>query len=167
MTSTTADFALRYAPYFLWTALVLAIVSTLLLVVFLIKISGWLRLNRLLLRVARDSHFLTNLERAVEDLSELRRRVEALSREQEEMTRLLRKCTRTPVVKRFAAFADVGGDLSFSLALLDGEGNGVIITSLYGREESRTYAKQVAGGVALNRISSEEEEVLQAARQQI
>ncbi|MEW6523548.1 MAG: DUF4446 family protein [Bacillota bacterium] len=44
---------------------------------------------------------------------------------------------------RFNAFADTGSDLSFALALLDGEGNGVVITSLFGRDESRIYAKPV------------------------
>jgi len=162
----TGVFFLHYGLYIVAAAAFLGLLSSLLAISTLVKLAGLYRANRLLLRLARDPAFIANIEQLSGDLENLSRRVDALSGEQEQLGRLLRKCARTPVLKRFTAFPDVGGDLSFSLALLDGEGNGVILTSLYGRDESRTYAKQVTAGAAINRISNEEEEVLRAARRQ-
>lgn len=59
-------------------------------------------------------------------------------------------------VIRYNAFGNTGSDLSFSLALLDEQQNGVVITSIYGREESRTYAKPVEGGKSVYNLSEEE-----------
>lgn len=64
---------------------------------------------------------------------------------------------------RFNPFQDTGGDQSFSLALLDNENNGVIISSLYGREGNRVYAKAVDHGIPKQAISGEEKEVLEQA----
>ena len=52
---------------------------------------------------------------------------------------------------------------SFSLALLDGEHNGLIVTSISGRDESRVYAKRVVAGKATHALSEEERKVLAAA----
>jgi hypothetical protein len=70
--------------------------------------------------------------------------------------------TRVGVV-RFNAFHDVGSDLSFALALLNQRGDGVVISSLYGREECRSYAKPVQGGVSSYNLSQEEKEAIRQA----
>lgn len=64
---------------------------------------------------------------------------------------------------RYRAFKDVGGDQSFSWALLDANNDGVILTSIYGREESRIFAKRVTGGEAAHALSEEEKRVLREA----
>jgi hypothetical protein len=64
---------------------------------------------------------------------------------------------------RFNAFKDVSGDLSYALALLTREGNGFIITSLYSRDESRTFIKTVLEGRATVCLSEEEEKALATA----
>ena len=61
---------------------------------------------------------------------------------------------------RFNPFSSTGGDQSFSLALLDGEQNGVIISSLYSREGTRIYAKEVMAGKPMQALSEEEQKVL-------
>jgi len=63
---------------------------------------------------------------------------------------------RHVAVERYNAFEDVGSDLSFSVAILDDRGSGVVITSLYGRNETRTYAKPVVNGDSRYKLSSEE-----------
>ena len=68
---------------------------------------------------------------------------------------------------RFRAFQDTGGDQSFSLALADGEGNGVIVSALYGRGATRIYAKPVQGWLSPKPLGEEEEQALEAARQRI
>jgi hypothetical protein len=61
-------------------------------------------------------------------------------------------------LKRFNPFGDTGGDQSFILALLDGNSDGVVITSLHSRENTRFYVKSVNGGVGIDHPLSDEEQ---------
>lgn len=61
-------------------------------------------------------------------------------------------------LKRFNPFGDTGGDQSFILALLDGNKDGVVITSLHSRENTRFYVKSVEGGVGIDHPLSDEEQ---------
>lgn len=70
--------------------------------------------------------------------------------------RCIQKCN----IIRYNAFSDTGSDLSYSIALLDNYNSGVIITSIYGRNESVTYAKPVDNGQCKYPLSLEEELVL-------
>ena len=66
--------------------------------------------------------------------------------------------------KRYNPFTDTGGDQSFTAALLDDSGDGIMISSLHSRENTRLYAKKVAGGkVSAQTLSSEEQEVIKQA----
>jgi hypothetical protein len=67
---------------------------------------------------------------------------------------------------RFNAFEDVGSELSFSLAVVDGNGNGFIMSSIYSREEVRTYAKAVRRFVPDKDVSAEEQRALRLAQAQ-
>ena len=71
---------------------------------------------------------------------------------------------RHVAVVRYDAFTDTGGQLSWSLALLDDSGSGVVLTSIQGRNESRTYAKNVASWSSESQISPEEEDAISRAR---
>lgn len=61
-------------------------------------------------------------------------------------------------LKRFNPFGDTGGDQSFILAMLDGNKDGVVITSLHSRENTRFYVKSVSGGVGIDHPLSDEEQ---------
>lgn len=61
---------------------------------------------------------------------------------------------------KFDAFNDVGGKLSFALALLNEKGDGVVITSINGRTDTRVYAKTITGGKANVSLSAEEQAAL-------
>lgn len=64
---------------------------------------------------------------------------------------------------RFNAFDGVGGNQSFSLAMLNENGDGIVVTSLFGRSESAIYAKPVKGGTATLTPSSEEADAIEQA----
>ena len=64
---------------------------------------------------------------------------------------------------RYDAFEDVGGRLSFSCALLDDNGSGVVMTSINGRHDTRVYAKPVTEGQSPYSLSIEEEEAIRQA----
>jgi hypothetical protein len=86
-----------------------------------------------------------------------RRRVDALE-----------KIARTEVPRvgfvRYNAFSDVGSDLSYALALLTREGDGVVLSSIYSREDTRTYGKAVAGFKPAQDPSEEELAAIAKAR---
>ena len=65
---------------------------------------------------------------------------------------------------RFNPFNEIGGDHSFSLAILDGKDNGIIITGLHTRDRTRIYAKQVARGKSDLELSVEEKKALLKAQ---
>jgi hypothetical protein len=67
-------------------------------------------------------------------------------------------------VIRYDAFGDMGGHLSWSLALLDDHGDGAVLTSIHGRNEARTYAKSIAGWSCEQPLSPEEEDAVAHAR---
>ena len=66
---------------------------------------------------------------------------------------------------RFNAFKDVGSDLSFAIALLDRNDNGVVLNGLYGSDSSNIYAKPIKGGVSTYQLSDEEKYALEIAEQ--
>ena len=64
---------------------------------------------------------------------------------------------------RFTAFSEVGSDLSFAIALMDGSNNGFVLSSIFGREDNRFYAKPLENGVSKYRLSEDEELAVQKA----
>ncbi|KGN31358.1 hypothetical protein N802_04510 [Knoellia sinensis KCTC 19936] len=71
---------------------------------------------------------------------------------------------RHVAVVRYDAFGDMGGRLSFSAAIVDDRGDGVVLSSIHARGESRTYAKGIAGGGSDATLTPEEQQALSAAR---
>ncbi|HET9499452.1 MAG TPA: DUF4446 family protein [Marmoricola sp.] len=92
-----------------------------------------------------------------EDTHGLRQEVAALRAENAHALKHL-------AVVRYDAFGDMGGHLSWSLAVLDDHGNGSVLTSIHGRNDARTYAKQVTGWTCAQQLSPEEQEAVDAAR---
>lgn len=98
--------------------------------------------------------------KTMKDMEKEREEVKLLG---ESIIRLFPDCLQKLGVVRFKAFPGIGGDQSFALALLDGKNNGVIISSIYGRDDSRVYAKPINEGKSSYNLSSEEEEALKKA----
>jgi hypothetical protein len=67
---------------------------------------------------------------------------------------------RHVAVVRYDAFGDMGGRMSFSAALLDDAGDGLVLTSINGRSETRTYAKGVRAGASDHTMSPEEQQAI-------
>ncbi len=65
---------------------------------------------------------------------------------------------------RYNSFRDVGSDQSFTLALVNASGDGIVVSSIFGREETRTYGKSVRGFSASHGASEEEEAAIAMAR---
>ena len=99
-------------------------------------------------------------KRAITRLEDAVRRLAANERRLGEM---LEGAIQHVAVVRFDAFEDMGGRLSFSAALLDSHADGVVITSINGRQEARCYAKRVERGTSIHNLSDEEEQAIREA----
>lgn len=74
-------------------------------------------------------------------------------------------CIQKVGLVRYNAFKDVGSDLSFAIALLDGNDNGVVFNGIYGSESSNIYAKPIKAKKSSYQLSGEEEYALEIAEQ--
>jgi len=78
----------------------------------------------------------------------------------------LRETLKHLAVVRYDAFGDTGGKLSWSMALLDDQGDGVVLTSINSRADARTYAKEVRAFASEAKLSPEEEEAIENLRKE-
>lgn len=147
------------------------IITAICLVLFMIVLVQGIQISRLKKRMKR---FFTGSDgRNIEEqLGKLFDHIEDCRNKQDDqqftLNRLSQRLSQSAgnlAVIRYNAFGDVGSDLSFSLALIDEHQNGVVLTSIYGREESRTYAKPIEGGKSMYNLSEEELAVLKKASQ--
>ena len=134
-----------------------------------IAIVLWRRTSRLSARL----HAMTrgSDERSLEAILEahldrvfaVSRSVDALATRTTGLERDARHAVQRVGMVRFNPFEDTGGNQSFALALLDFDGNGVILSSLHARTGTRIYGKAVSAGRAEGAVSDEEAAALRAA----
>ena len=105
----------------------------------------------------------TEIDRHAASIQRLEGAVRQLALGQKQLGDLADNAIRHVGVVRFDAFEDMGGRLSFSAALLDASGDGVVITSINGRQDTRCYAKQVKGGRSAHNLSDEERQAIKDA----
>ncbi len=106
-----------------------------------------------------------NLEEVLIEVEKLKRRNKELSGEIERIKEKMPDFIAKVEIARYNPFSNVGGDQSFSIAMLNGNNDGFIITSLYSEEKSRSYAKIVEQGVPRHALSEEEKDVLRKAKE--
>jgi hypothetical protein len=147
---------------------ILVLILFVLLIIALVKIS---RVNKRYRKIIGNASvenvddLLISLQNKVDELT-------AASKQQADAITGIRGIMRTMKsnvsIKRYNAFSQQGSDLSFSMAILDDEQDGVILTGIHSREESYLYAKPVDKGQSSYTLSPEEKEVIaqSAARKQ-
>lgn len=105
-----------------------------------------------------------NIKEIVEKLRDLEKEIEKTKKELE----IFRKESSCFIQKigmvRYNPFSDVGSNQSFSVAFLDKDDNGVVITSLYSREENRVYGKTIKKGQSEYLLSDEEKQAIEKAK---
>jgi Protein of unknown function (DUF4446) len=114
-------------------------------------------------RVRLDETLRGILQGQSQQIQRLERAIRALHGADKKQQTLIEGSVRNVALLRYDAFEDVGGRLSFSCALLDDHGDGVVLTSINGRQETRVYAKPVAQGTSSHNLSLEEEEAIRRA----
>jgi hypothetical protein len=99
----------------------------------------------------------------IEEVKHVVGKVDTLSEDCKRLEKIAKDCVQKVALVRFNAFEDVGSDLSFAIALLDSYNNGLVISSIYGRNEFRTYSKPIVSGVSSYLLTDEEKQAVAQA----
>lgn len=110
-----------------------------------------------------DRQMALALKQHTEAIASLRAMVEQLAGEDHRLAERLGGAVQRIGLVRYDAFEDMGGRLSFSAALLNASGDGMVITSINGRADTRCYAKPVASAASVHNLSDEEAEAIRLA----
>ena len=147
--------------------LTLAILASLIAVAALVQV--WRlsqRLNQVLGEASGD-----RLEKQLREYhtknKEIQVDFEAMATEHQKLSSIAALSLQKISMVRFNPFGDVGGDQSFSLAMLDGHDSGLILTSIHGRGGTRVYAKPIDLGKSKYSLSAEEKKALSQATKRI
>lgn len=135
---------------------------TLGLLIFLLTLLFWLwrttRHYNSLIKNSDKKTLSSVLEGIQKTLSAHEKKTKSLRKDLEKLEQNARLHLQDIQVKRFNPFSDTGGDQSFILSILDDNKDGIIITSLHSRENTRFYVKSVKGGAGEDHPLSEEEQ---------
>jgi hypothetical protein len=150
-----------------WIAVVgtgLAAVAVVLGVIALLRVRRLRRAYSVLQGSDGEESFVAVVERKTAEVEQLQTQVRDHAAQVESLRVDLGEAIRHVAVVRYDAFNDMGGRMSFTTALLDDHGDGLVISSINGRTETRTYAKGVKAGVSDASLSPEEEQAITFAR---
>ena len=147
--------------------LVVAIINILLLILY---ISNFMKLNKINKNYKKFMKKIGNGNNIEEMLQEYIKQVEEVNEKNNEIIKYCNRldkeislCIKKIGMIRYSAFKDTGSDLSFALAMLNDNNDGVLLNGIYSREMSNIYAKQIENGKANSKLSEEEQQALEIA----
>lgn len=110
-----------------------------------------------------DTNFLQLIQRQIKESDNQKQAIEKIIHDIDQLNRISQKSLQKVGIVRFNPFKELGGNQSFSLAILDNENNGFVITSHYNQQFNRVYIKPIIKGKSNYSFSKEEEEALKKA----
>ena len=105
-----------------------------------------------------------NLKQLLSQFKDLKESLKKISKKLEGLKKDSKSSIQGIGIIRFNPFKESGGNQSFSIALLDGNKDGVVITSLYGREGNRVFAEPVKKGKSEYLLTEEEKKAIEEAK---
>jgi len=136
--------------------------------VFILIYAFWMwntekRLKRFFLgKKAKDLE--GNLIALEDEIVKLKKAKDDIEQSIESINTKLRKSIRGVETIRFNPFPDQGSNQSFAIGILNEEGDGLVLSSLYSRERMSVFAKPIKGGKSDYELSTEERDVLKKAK---
>ena len=146
-------------------ALLGVIVLLLLLIVYLFSsLSSLKSLYQKMMRGEESGQSMEKMLLAhIEETRHVSEENEKLRQENARIDALLQTAITRVGVVRFSAFKDMGSDLSYAVALLDAHNNGVVLSSIFAREDSRSYVKPIEDGHSSYTMTAEEQQAVKDA----
>lgn len=153
-----------YLPYAVAALIVLNVALIFIIAYYINKVH---RLKRRFERFMNPNSKNHNVETMLLDNIKLINEVKAVNDrikiEQDYINNRLKTCIQYMGIVRYNTFEDVGGDLSYAIALMDEDKNGVVLNSLYYREGCYTYGKPLINGESRYQLSEEEQQAIDKA----
>lgn len=147
--------------------IILTVISFLLLIGYIYSIIRLSKLNRNYKKFLKKLGNGNNIEEMLKSYIDKVENIEDQNNELmlycDRLDKDITKCVQKIGVVRYSAFKDTGSDLSFTLALLDENNDGVVLNGIYSREMSNIYAKPVEKGNSPYTLSEEEEKAIAIA----
>lgn len=151
------NFVSQNTLWFLISALVLGLISLILILVLIIRVSSLNKKNKILFSGKDGQSLESAILSQAEELKDLDKEIQELFEISNRINNLAMHSLHKVGVIRYNPFKDLGGDQSFAIALLDGKNSGLVISSLHTREGTRVYAKPVTKGESKKYPLAEEE----------
>jgi len=163
---TFIAFYQSYAPWLWLGSALLGLVAIIWLIVVQVRLGRALRRYQALMSGSSAGNLEEVLNAHIAEVRQMVTRVQELDDRTEQMDKTLRHSMQWLGIVRFNPFRDTGGDQSFAVALVDGHGNGVVISSLHARDGTRVYAKPLRRWESTYTLTDEEKEAIARAYQQ-
>lgn len=152
-----------YLPYILGGFALIIILLFIIIIVLFRSIGKLENKYRRLMRGASGKNIEEIIVSRLEEMDNISESCKEALDHNKALEEKMRECVQKVAIMRYKAFENVGSDLSFSIAILDGNNDGVVLTGIYGREDSTTYAKPIDKGISRYDLSEEEITVLNEA----
>lgn len=153
----------QFSPY-IFGGMAIIILLLFIAVIVLFRSMGSLENKyRRLMRGASGKNIEGLINSKLQEIEEANKSCEDSKKYIEQLEEKIKGCTQKIAIARYKAFEDVGSDLSFSIAILDGNNDGIVLTGIYSRQGSTTYAKPIDKGISRYDLSEEEIDVLNQA----
>ena len=158
-----SEFILNNVQYFI---IGLTLIFLMALIVFIninIKLAKMTKRYRRLMTGMDGSNIERLLMGHIDEVRDVVKQVNELSQQCQDNQIVLNKCLQKVGVVRFSAFEGVGSDLSYAIALLDENNNGFVLSSIFTRDNSRTYVKPIEKKKKNYALTTKERQAIQIA----
>lgn len=139
------------------------------IVIFIIMINNWIKIGRL---TRKYEEFMSGadygnieglLTQCINETKEIKEKYNETDLKFNEIERNLIQCIQKIGIVRYNAFDNVGSDLSYCIALLDNNNDGIVLSGIYSRDNSMNYAKPIVAGKSKYALSAEEMQAVDIA----
>lgn len=153
----------EYTPFIILGLIGIILIQLILLIVVFRKLGKVEKKHRKMMRGIDNKNLEELITSYLDKIDEVNATSLQLIEKNNNLEEKIKSCFQKVGVVRYKAFDNVGGDLSFSIALLNEKDNGLILTGIYGRDHSTTYAKPIDKGISRYDLSEEERSALKQA----
>lgn len=153
------------SPYMIYIVLGLGVLVLILIVIITVNA---VKMNKLKKRFEKfmskeDVNLEELLVQYTKKLNVLLQNEEEMQTSIEHMEKVIKDCIQKVGVVRYQAIQNMGADLSYTIALLNENDDGVVLNGIYGRDGCYTYAKPIKEGKSSYNLSEEEEQAIEKA----
>lgn len=145
----------------------IAVINLILLVLYIYNCVKLKKINKnynsFMKKVGRGENIDEILKKYIMAVEQVDEKNKEIKKYCDRLDKNISECIKKIGMVRYSAFKDTGSDLSFALAMLNDNNDGVILNGIYSREMSNIYAKQIKNGTSINKLSEEEKQALEQA----